>query len=652
MRTMFARLVKLQFGLRQKIILILVGLTTTIVLLLGLATYSTIQRMSTNFQRSFDLEVPLSRVLIVLKDEVITRRDYLETFLLSSDPEDLGIVVGKYGELSQRIDKYLRNPTALLQHPDPLEKQAGQPSSQFLTRRPYSSSRLLDHNSQVRDILGRAHGVNAEFDQKARQLMQNHLLLILLTKNARLIQNNIRPFFTADLKRIPAMDAGSQQVLSEVALLRGLEAFTEIWEPSYVEDIQGAISQAAGAVQQSSLTPENKERILQFLPQYRESLLFLLYLQKALAERRSRQVDLFKAVKTIGNTLTELVNQADAIATGAVLASLDDNVEAQRRSLALIVFTWVGSLGLSIIMSVYVIRRITQPLVQLSDGARSMAEGVFEGEVKVEGKDEIALLAKTFNQMTRRIKEQITALKQADSMLISQERLAAIGQLAAGIAHEIRNPLSAIKMNVQILARKSDTGGADREYWDILIKEVNRLDRIVNDTLEYTQPPALSKTWCDLHGILEECKAIIRQGEEIAFVERYDWDIPRLFVDEGRIRQVILNLLINACQSMGRVKRIGITTGQAKQDGRGCVLVSISDVGTGIRPEDLERIYDPFFSTKVKGIGLGLSISKRIVELHGGRIEVASVGSLEGGPPEGEGWSTEFTVFLPAEQEG
>jgi signal transduction histidine kinase len=649
MSTPFFQRVHLQFGLRQKIILILVGLTTAIVLLLGLVTYGTIRRISANFQRSFDLEIAASRFLIALKEEVITRRDHLETFLLSRDAEDLGPIVVRYGELSERIEKRLLNPTATLPRPDPHGKPSDRPFAEYLKRRRSSSAHPLDANSQVAGILERAREMNSEFGRTARLLMRNHLTMILLEKNGRMIHSHIRQFFTADLGRIPAPDADAQRALSEVAALRGLERIAEVFDPAYEADVERVIAEVGAVVERSGLEYEHKDRILQYLLRYRESVLFLSDLERELQERRATHNGLFKKVTAIGNALMDLMNQADAIATRAVLTSLEDNVEAQRRSLALIVFTWIGSLGLSVVLSVYVIRRITRPLLQLSIAARNTGQGVFDGEVQVEGQDEIAMLAATFNQMTQRIKEQIAALKQADSMLIAQERLAAIGQLAAGIAHEIRNPLSAIKMNVQILARRSHARETDQEYWDILINEVNRLDRIVNDTLEYTQPPTLSKTWCDLHRIVEGSKEIIRRSDdEISFDESYDWSIPKLFVDEGRIKQVLLNLLINAAQSMEAHKRIGIATGLIRQNGAGWARIAVSDMGQGIRPEQLDRIFDPFFSTKTKGVGLGLSISKRIVEEHGGRIEVVS---RTGGDPRsgaGDGWSTEFRVLLPA----
>ncbi|MFA5027966.1 MAG: ATP-binding protein, partial [Candidatus Methylomirabilota bacterium] len=278
-----------------------------------------------------------------------------------------------------------------------------------------------------------------------------------------------------------------------------------------------------------------------------------------------------------------------------------------------------------------------------------MADGVYEGEVRAEGRDEIALLARTFNQMGRRIKEQIDALKRADALLIAQERLAAVGQLAAGIAHEVRNPLSAIKMNIQILSRKPTTAEADREYWEILIQEVNRLDRLVNDTLDYSQPAGLSRTWCDLRKILEESKEVVHQGgEPIRFVESHAMPLPRIYADERRIKQVLLNLLINACQALEGERRIGLFTDVVRREGREFVRVAIADAGSGILPEDLGRIFDPFFSRKAKGVGLGLAICKRIVEEHGGIIEARSGNGATDGLPEESVWVTVFRIWFPA----
>lgn len=653
MHRLIVGLRSLRLGLRRKIILILVGLTTTTVLALGLVTYGTIQRILDNFQRSFDLEIPITRFLIVLKEEAIIRRDYLETFLLSRDVEDLGPVVAKYDELSRRIGRSLLNPIAILRTDGEGGKPSDRPLLRYLEKLPALGASRTGYDLGIQDILARAERLNADFDRVARQLMTNHLIIINLEKNVRRIQNDIRQFFTVELRDIGRSENDSARVLSQVAMLRRLEMTADWPEPSYEEEIAGIIGAALAAIRSSHLPLHAKARLAEYLPQYQEALLFLAHVSQAAVDRRARHDQMFRNASGTAGEILGLLNRAEEIATAHVLSSLEDNAAARTRSLALILVVWAASLALSVTISIFLIRRITQPLMQLAGTARNMADGIFEGTPKVEGRDEIAVLVDTFNQMAQRIKAQIEELKHAHEQILAQERLAAIGKIATGIAHEIRNPLSAIKMNVQILARKQPSHGNDREYWEILSKEVNRLDRIVNDTLAYSQRPVLSRTWCDLHGILEECKSLIGQTEaDITFVEEYDWDVPRLCLDEGRIQQVILNLLINACQSMDGDKRIRLTTGQAKRGGQGYVRIAVADAGTGIRPEDREHIYEPFFSTKVRGIGLGLSISKRIVEEHGGWIEVTSRNEGLATEDPGNAWTTQFSIFLPTKENG
>jgi len=641
-------------GLRRKITLILVGLTTTVVVALGLVTYGTIQRILGNFQRSFDLEIPVTRFLMVLKEEAIIRRDYLETFLLSRDVEDLGPVVEKYDELSRRIGRSLLNPIAILRPDSNGGRLSDRPLLRYLEKLPALGDGRTGQDLGIQDILTRAERLNAEFDRVARQLMTNHLIIINLEKNARRVQNDIRQFFNVELREMGHLHRDPDQVLPRVATLRRLEMAGDWPEPSSEKEIAENIRSALAAVRSSRLMPHVTRRLVEYLPRYGEALVFLAHVSRAVVERRALHDQLFRRASGTAGEILGLLNRAEETATAYVLSSLEDNAAVRDRSLGLILITWAVSLSVSVAISVWLIRRITQPLVHLAQMARNLADGVFEGAPQVEGRDEIAVLVDTFNQMGRQIKVQIEELKQAHAQLVAQERLAAIGKIAAGIAHEIRNPLSAIKMNVRILARKQlHAASAEREYWEILDKEVGRLDRIVNDTLTYTQPPLLARTWCDLHGILAECKAIIRQTEpDAVFLEEYDRNLPRLYLDEGRIQQVVLNLLVNACQSMAATKRIGLGTGQVTCDGRAYARLVVADAGTGIPPENLERVYEPFFSTKTRGMGLGLSICRRLVEEHGGRIEVVSREAELGAGPLGGGWTTQFTIFLPMAETG
>jgi len=639
------RLVSPRFGLRNKIVLLLVGLTTAIVLILGLVTYSTVQRIVFNFQKGFELEIPVSRLVIVIKEDVNSRWDYLETYLLSSNVEELGPLVQKFAEISRRIARYLEDPAAVLRGTTPIDKPSERPFLQYLERRagPIDPS---EQHRDIRDILEEARGANAELDRTGRLLMQNQLVFLSLTKNVQLIQRGIDELFRGDLKLL-AETPGAGHVRGQIELLRRLERVPDLPEPLYQEDVERGVGAAVQIVQQSDVAAKAKEKIAVALHGYQESLLVLHHLTVARGERRAEQARMFRLAQSSGTVLTQLLNRADDIATARMLTSLEDNRRVQAGSLALVLGTWLAFLAISVALGIFLIRRITRPLLQLSRTARDVADGIFGEAVKVEGRDEIAVLADTFNRMSTKIEQQIAELKQADAMLIAQERLAAVGQITAGIAHEIRNALSAIKMNVQILSKKWNRTEDDREYWEILGKEVDRLNRIVNLALDYSHMPQLSRTWCDLPRMLSECQEIVQQGTgDVRFEERRSAEIPPIFLDEGRIKQVFLNVLLNACQSADSQERIGVWTALAVREGRSYVSVTIADRGAGIRQEHLPRVFDPFFSTKAKGTGLGLSISKRIVEEHGGRIEVSSR-AAEDGDGSREGWVTRVEILLP-----
>ena len=220
------------------------------------------------------------------------------------------------------------------------------------------------------------------------------------------------------------------------------------------------------------------------------------------------------------------------------------------------------------------------------------------------------------------------------------ERLALIGEMAAGIAHELRTPLTSIRGFVQYLQGSSDPREW-QEYGNIIIREVDGLNRIVSELLDLVRPLPLHFTPTDLNLLVEEILLLAREsaGEtQIDFVLELDRALSPVLVDRGRIKQVLLNILVNAVQSISDAGEIRIHTVSADADGR--VRLSVSDSGCGI-PESLrERIFDPFFSTKPSGTGLGMAIARRIVEGHQGSIEIDSV----------EGQGSSVTLILPVAQ--
>ncbi|MDX1762851.1 MAG: ATP-binding protein [bacterium] len=235
----------------------------------------------------------------------------------------------------------------------------------------------------------------------------------------------------------------------------------------------------------------------------------------------------------------------------------------------------------------------------------------------------------------------VTNLKTLKDRLVRSERMATIGQFAAGMAHEIRNPLGSIVTAADVLSTQAGTGQEDwKTLTDVMQLEAKRLNDIITEFLLYAAPRRPEIAVHDLNRLVEEMIPMIRAEAEQKGMHVESSLAPAVdggLFDPDKMRQVIWNLVINGIQAMAMGQTLTVATGQGP-DG---IMLVIQDEGTGISETDRKRIFDPFFTTKSRGSGLGLSIVSRIVEDHEGRIEVAS---LPGG-------GTAFTVILPRENQ-
>jgi signal transduction histidine kinase len=249
---------------------------------------------------------------------------------------------------------------------------------------------------------------------------------------------------------------------------------------------------------------------------------------------------------------------------------------------------------------------------------------------------------KTFSQqMEERIQKTTADLRKAEAQLIRSEKLAALGQLAAGIAHEIRNPLTSINILIHSLTETLPAEDSHREDLEVIEEEIHRINEIVDQFLRFAKPapPLLEKA--DVLSVFEETLQLLRpqiEKQRIAVQKEFE-SLPPILMDHEQMKQAILNLLLNAVQAMPKGGNLALK-GRASGDDR-WIQLSVQDSGVGIPGEDLDKLFDPFFSTKEGGIGLGLSIAHRIIDQHHGRIEVEST-SRKG---------TLFTIWLPIHNE-
>ena len=247
-----------------------------------------------------------------------------------------------------------------------------------------------------------------------------------------------------------------------------------------------------------------------------------------------------------------------------------------------------------------------------------------------------------YQRTAQRLEESYAKLRQqADQILEIEEnlrrvdRLSALGELSAGMAHEIRNPLGSIRGTAEILQDGIPETDPRYEFTRILIKEVDRLNRVVQDFLNFARPPVVEQEAVDLEQCIDEVLLLVRPQLQKVRVElqRQRREMAPIRGQPEQLRQIFLNLILNALQAMPEGGVLRIASRQQEQ----AILVEVGDSGQGIAAEHLEKIFNPFFTTRSEGTGLGLAITSRLMQGHGGRIEVASR----------PGAGTTFTLSFP-----
>jgi two-component system, NtrC family, sensor histidine kinase HydH len=244
--------------------------------------------------------------------------------------------------------------------------------------------------------------------------------------------------------------------------------------------------------------------------------------------------------------------------------------------------------------------------------------------------------AERLEESYQELKKQADLILEIEEQLRRADRLSALGELSAGMAHEIRNPLGSIRGTAEILQDGIDPSDKRYEFTRILIKEVDRLNKVVQDFLRFSRPAPVARARVEVNEILREILVLTRQTafKNVVRSTLAASAVPPILGDGEQLRQAFLNLVLNALQAMPGGGDLKISTTPAE----GKVEIRFEDSGQGIPPENLERIFNPFFTTRQEGTGLGLAITHRIIQGHGGRIDVSS--KLGGG--------TTFTVSLPA----
>ncbi len=296
---------------------------------------------------------------------------------------------------------------------------------------------------------------------------------------------------------------------------------------------------------------------------------------------------------------------------------------------------------LALALSVYLINLYTKPVKRIIDASTEMARGFYDRiEVDAQDDEDARDLGRAFNQMVDAIEERDRRLKeQAEQTILKSEKLASIGRLASGIAHEINNPLTGVLTYSSLLLKDlKDT--KHEEDLKVIRDETLRCRTIVQGILNFAREDKPEKSLADINALVEESLKILERHvhfQNVEIVKALDPAVPLVNVNGGEIRAVINNLAVNAADAMPDGGRLTVAT--KAEEGAGAVVITVADTGIGISKENIGRIFDPFFTTKErgKGTGLGLAMVYGVIARHGGTIDVRSE----------VGKGAEFTIRLP-----
>jgi two-component system sensor histidine kinase HydH len=440
-----------------------------------------------------------------------------------------------------------------------------------------------------------------------------------------------------------ASQEAAQELVIEVRRLR-FHSFLYLIEPTAerrtrINQDQKLFESALDNARQLSTAPEQRQAVANIESGYR------LYLQ---------EIDQLLADGAPGASRSELVRMVDAHPLNHVVdpsqellrinkemmnRTSEESLHVSRQAhVTMILLGLLGPAG-GVLAGYGVARALSRSIYRLGVRVKDVTNRLDQdvASVSIEADGDLVGLDRQLEYVVRRVEEVTERQQQHQREMLRAEQMSAVGQLAASVAHEVRNPLTAVKMLVEVALRSENRKPLTLDDLRVIHREVARLEQTVQGLLDFARPPAPQRSACDLRSLVSEALELVRARARQQRVEIIttlpDVDVSGN-VDRAQFRTVLVNLLLNALDAMPQTGRLEVRLDETPASG---VILTVADTGAGIAPELAGRLFTPFVSTKPTGTGLGLSISRRIVEEHGGQLTADN--RAEGG--------ARFTIKLP-----